>query len=244
MDSKPLPVSIVIPTFNEEKYLFRLLKSIKSQTKQPQEIIVADAYSLDRTREVARAFGCKVISGGLPSKARNNGVRAAKAKVILFLDADVILPQRFLEQTFEEMQERNLDIASCFVRPLSNAKIDSVIHEFANYYIKLTRPFYPHIPGCCIYVKKSLHKKIGGFDESLLLAEDHDYLSRAKNYGKFSYLKSYKIPISIRKFTKEGRLKLALKYITIELHLILIGQIRKDIFSYFGDKHVPNMPRN
>lgn len=227
-----LPVSIIIPTFNEERSLPTLLTALKSQSVCPKEIIVADAFSADHTRSIAKAFGCQVIDGGLPAKARNNGARYAKEPILLFLDADVALPPRFLEQTIAEMKRRNLDISSCFVSPRSSLKVDHLLHSFANHYMRFTQKFHPHIPGCCIFVKKELHQKISGFDESIILAEDHDYLRRARKFGKFSYLKCYKIPISVRRLSKEGRVKIALKYIAIELHLIFLGRIRKNIFHY------------
>lgn len=230
-----LPVSIIIPAFNEGRYLPKLLKSIQKQSVLPKEIIVADAFSVDNTKEIAKAFSCKLVQGGLPAKARNNGAKKATQPILLFLDADVVLPARFLEKTFKEMAGRKLDIASCFVTPRSNLKIDKFLHKFVNQYMRLTQKFYPHIPGFCIFVKREVHFKIQGFDESLVLAEDHDYVKRAKSIGKFGYLKSYKIPVSVRRLTKEGRLKIALKYIAIELHLIFIGKIRKNIFNYrFG----------
>ena len=231
-----LPISIIIPTFNEERYLPKLLNSLQSQTAKPQEIIVADAFSVDSTRKIAEKFGCKLVDGGLPAIARNQGAKIATQPTLLFLDADVVLPHLFLEETVAEMQLRNLDIASCFISPRSSLRIDRFLHQFANHYMRLTQKFHPHIPGFCIFVKKGTHEAIGGFDTSLILAEDHDYVKRAKRVGKFAYLKSYKIPVSVRRLTMEGRLKIALKYIAIELHLIFLGKIRKNIFNYkFGN---------
>lgn len=230
-----LPVSIIIPTFNEERFLPRLLTSLKSQTVSPKEIIVADAFSVDKTRPIAKLFGCKIVDGGMPAKARNNGAKHARGSILLFLDADVALPPRFLEQTIAEMENKKLDIASCFVTPLSSLRVDKILHSFANNYMKFTQNFYPHIPGCCIFVRRSLHQKVSGFDESIILAEDHDYVKRAKEFGKFSYLRCYKIPISVRRLSKEGRIKFSLKYIAIELHLIFLGKIKTNIFHYSFD---------
>ena len=231
-----ISVSIIIPTFNEQRYLPKLLKSIQSQTVQPKEIIVADAYSTDKTREVARRFGCKVINGGMPPRARNLGAKAASQPLLIFLDADVILPKSFLEETITEMVEKDLDIASCYLEPLSRQKIDHVLHEVVNYYFRLTKKFHPHVPGACIFVRKQLHNKIKGFDERIVLAEDQDYVKRAKKVGRFSYLESYRIPVSIRRLSKEGRLAVSFKYLIMEIHLIFLGSIRKKVITYkFGD---------
>ncbi len=230
-----LSLSVIIPTFNEEKYLPHLLSSIQHQTVQPKELIVVDAFSEDNTREIAKKYGCKIVDGGLPSKARNIGASNATQPIMLFLDSDVILPPSFLEVTMGEFLERRLDIASCYISPISTEKIDYVLHGAVNYYFKLTKKFHPHIPGFCIFVKKTLHDKIDGFDETVILAEDHDYVRRAKKEGRFSYLNSYKIPVSVRRLSEEGRLHIALKYLAMELHLIFMGKIKKDIFHYkFG----------
>lgn len=229
-------LSIIIPTFNEEKYLPVLLKSIKAQTYKPLEVIVSDAFSQDDTRKIAKSNACVVVDGGLPPVARNNGAKNAKGDILLFLDADVRLPSQFLEETITEMKRRKLDIASCYVAPMSNLKIDKLMHSFANYYLRLTQSVNPHIPGFCIFVKRSLHQKIKGFDESIILGEDHDYVKRAKRYKKFSYLNCYKIPVSVRRLTKEGRLRFALKYLAVELHMIFLGKVISPIVSYkFGD---------
>lgn len=231
-----LSVSVIIPTFNEEKYLPRLLRSLERQSVVPKEIIVVDAFSVDRTREIAREFDCIIVDGGVPAMARNKGAEKATQPILLFLDADVVLPRSFLVKTIKEMTDRQLDIASCYIKPISKYKIDSWLHSLANYYLKLTNHFHPHIPGFCIFVNKDLHMKIKGFDTTLVLAEDHDYVQRARKLGKFNYLQSYKIPVSVRRLTEEGRVKIALKYVAVELHLIFLGKIRKSIFSYkFGE---------
>lgn len=235
-----LPISIVIPTFNEERDLPKLLASIANQTRKPAEVIVSDAFSEDNTRKVAAQYGAKVIDGGLPAASRNNGAKSAAAPIILFLDADVTLPKSFLEKCFDEMTRRNLDITSCFLSPRSTHKLDHFFHGFGNFYMRITQKFHPRIPGACIFVKKKMHISIGGFDESIILAEDFDYVERGKKIGKFGYLRSYKIPISVRRFLKEGRIKMALKYVAIELHLIFLGKVRRDIFKYkfgiYGEK--------
>ena len=77
---------------------------------------------------------------------------------------------------------------------------------------------------------------INGFDETLILAEDHDYVRRAQKRGKFAYLESYKIPVSVRRLAEEGRVNVALKYVAVELHLLFLGKVRKSFITYkFGE---------
>jgi glycosyltransferase involved in cell wall biosynthesis len=82
--------SIVIPAFNEERTLPGLLKSLASQTRPADEIIVVDNNSTDATAHVAATAGCRVMhcaEQGI-SAARNAGARAATSTHICFLDAD------------------------------------------------------------------------------------------------------------------------------------------------------------
>lgn len=225
-------LSIIIPTLNEENYLPRLLKSIKNQRFNDYEIIVADARSEDETREIAKKFGCKITKGGLPGKGRNEGAKRAKGDSLLFLDADVVLPDDFLKKTLKEFKERKLDLASFLLQPKTQKRFFRFLFNFFyNWPILILGKFSPH-GAMGILIKKSLHKRINGFNEKIKLCEDHDYLQRGGKIGKFGILKSPKIFFSLRRFKTEGWIKTYLKYILVEFHLIFIGPIKRDIFNY------------
>ena len=77
-----------------------------------------------------------------------------------------------------------------------------------------------------------------GFDESIVFCEDHDYAQRFKEFGKFGFLRSTKIPVSIRRLDRDGRMKIAMKYLLAELHLAFVGPIRSNRFHYtFGHEN-------
>ncbi len=225
-------ISIIIPTLNEEKLLPRLLKSIKKQGSVEYEIIVADANSSDRTVEIARKYGCKIVPGGKPAVGRNNGAKVAKGDYLLFLDADVVLPDNFLKEIIETCEEKNIDIATCKISPISKKKIDIALHSIYNFYSLLTQYFYPHAPGFCILVRKDLFNKVGGFNEMLKLAEDHDFVKRAGKKGKFRVLSSAKILVSTRRLEKDGRIATSIKYCLCEIYRFICGEIKTDIFNY------------
>ena len=79
--------SAVIPTWNEEEWLPGLLSNLQ-RFPQIVEIIVADNWSVDQTRTIARSYGARVVSGGYPAVARNKGTEYATSDFILFIDAD------------------------------------------------------------------------------------------------------------------------------------------------------------
>jgi hypothetical protein len=90
--------------------------------------------------------------------------------------------------------------------------------------------------------RRDLHERIGGFDEEISFCEDHDYARRAKETGRFGFLTSTKIPVSIRRLDRDGRLNIVIKYLLAEVHLAVLGPIRHDKFRYrFG--HAPAKER-
>lgn len=246
-------LSIIIPTLNEENYLPLLLESIKKHPEAEQsslrgspvqssafvsgqnfseeyEIIVADAGSEDKTVEIAKNYGCKMVPGGVPPKGKNEGARAAKGGLFLFVDADVVLPQNFLAGVLNEFNERNLDIASFYL------KSENKFHNFLfgllyNFPVKATQKLFPQAMNI-ILAKKEVHRKIGGFDEKIKLGEELDYIRKVARIGKFGILKSAKILASARRYQQDGWLKTWFKYFLCQLYMIFLGPVKSDIFKY------------
>ena len=230
-------ISIIIPTYNEAKYLPLLLQSIKSQSFKDYEIIVADNNSTDSTVEIAKTYGAQITSGGLPGAGRNAGAKIAKGDLLLFLDADVILKNKYyLTDCYAEFLDRDVDVATCCISPMSLLKKDIIWHEFYNAIIIAMEKFSPYAPGFCIFAKKSVHNLISGFDEDIILGEDSDYVKRANKISSFKVLRSQKIPVSVRRLDKDGRLNVIIKYGLAGLYMIVVGNIKSDIFNYtFGN---------
>ena len=225
-------LSIVIPTLNEEKYLPRLLGSIRRQSFSDFEIIVADAYSEDGTASLARRENCKVVfsTGKLPAREKNKGAEVTQGELLLFVDADAILPEDFFKNAVEEFSHRNLDVASFYLK--SKNKIHNFVFIFLyNFPAKITQKILPQAMNA-ILIKKSLHQKIGGFDEEIRLGEELDYLRRGNKFGKFGILNSCKVLISSRRFRKDGWFKSWFKYLLCQVHMIFLGPVRSDVFKY------------
>ncbi|MBR3139503.1 MAG: glycosyltransferase, partial [Methanobrevibacter sp.] len=205
--------SIIIPTYNEEEYLPVLLESIKEQDFDDYEVIVADANSTDRTREIAEEYGCIVVDGGLPGVGRNNGAKVAKGEYLLFLDSDLQLTEDYLRDVLYEFQIENVGIAITQMKPLSNKVQDKIFHDFANYFMISIEKIKPHGAGCYgIIAKRELHEKCGGFDESLTFGEDTDYIERLAKEERFKVLRNAKIGVSTRRLEEEGITTLIQQY--------------------------------
>lgn len=206
-------ISIIIPTYNEEDYLPNLLDSIKRQNFDGYEVIVADANSTDRTREIAESYGCIVVDGGLPAVGRNNGARVAKGEYLLFLDSDLELTDDYLRNVLYEFRMEHLGIAITKMKPMSDKIEDKIFHDFANYFMIGVEKIKPHGAGCYgIITKKSLHDECGGFDESLTFGEDTDYIERLAEKERFRVIRNAKIGVSTRRLEEEGIVTLIRQY--------------------------------
>lgn len=230
-------VSVIIPTYNEEEYLPKLLDCLKSQTmaEEDYEVIVSDADSSDRTPEIAREYGARVVAGGMPAEGRNAGAEAASGDYYFFFDADVKFNRSFLENAYNEMQERFVDVATCETRPLSNVPLDRMMHNFANLYVKMNQYTNPMAPGYCIMIHSRLFHRIGGFDTDVQHAEDFDLIRRAAKLRPFRVLDSVSINVSVRRYRKEGRLAFIGHSLAVSWHRTFKGEIKEDIDYEFGD---------
>lgn len=111
-------VSVVIPALNEAHHLAELLPQLRAQSLAPHEVVVADFDSSDHTAQVARDWGARLVEGGRPSQARNNGANACQGLWLIFLDADTRLPDRhFLARACQDLQRQDLAVAVSDVRP-------------------------------------------------------------------------------------------------------------------------------
>lgn len=232
-------LSIIIPTLNEEKYLPLLLDSIKKQSfnaapDNNYEIIVADAGSKDRTVEIAKQYGCRVVKGGKLPAGRNRGAESAKGDIFLFLDADVILPEHFLKNAISEFQKERLGIAGFPVMPPDGRFIDKFFYRLLNVFSFLTQKFLPY-SACAILSRKSVHQKIGGFDEQIIFIEDYPYAKAASKVSKYKFVRDLPFYTSVRRFEKDGRFNVYFKYVFAQLYMIFKGPVKSDVFKYeFG----------
>ena len=201
-------ISIIIPARNEEKNLPELLESLKNQTyKKKFEIIVVDGKSKDRTREIAKSYGCRVIVQkklGI-SNARNLGWKKAKGNVLIFLEADHKVNKDFVKNVEKAFKDRKVKCARPIVIPLKRNWIQKALAVQIELATRRQRAWeFPTI------FRKEVLKKTGGWDESIDFAEDREFPQRLKRLGfKTVLLKNcivYAKPVdSLGKLFKQGR---------------------------------------
>lgn len=229
-------ISIVIPTFNEQKFLPSLLESIQAQGVKELEIIVSDNNSSDETREIAQRYGAKLIGGGVPSVARNRGAIEAKGEYILFLDADVTLPKDFLKELIERFEQDYIDICIPALHPSdARDKVYTTVFAIANTYFKLMEKIKPQGGGACILVTKRLHRRIGGFDETRRRSEDLDYIHRAAGVGRFKCYSDFHVYCSVRRFETEGIATILQKYFRAAVIFFFTGRADDKVEYKYGN---------
>lgn len=233
-------VSIVIIAYNEEKYIASLLDSITAQDYPGYEVILVDDRSTDKTSEIASTYTSRLpltivrkeLRGA--AGARNFGATFAQGPVILFLDADVILPQGFIRRNMGEFLRQKLSIAGADMIPITENRLDHLVTGFYRLWLRSVQYFNPRGIGFCFFVYKHLHDQVL-FDESIVMSEDFDYVKRASEKGKFRIMRVLPIRVSWRRFHKENRFLLIMKYLFFEWYRQNIGEIRRKILPYeFG----------
>ncbi len=139
LNDTPL-VSIIIRTKNEEKYLGQVLEMLKRQTFQDFEIIIVDDHSTDKTLEIAKKYGCRIVM--IPKGkfshpySCNLGVKNARGKYIAFLNGHSIpISKKFLESGIKNF-ERDDKVAGVYAVTLAHKNstlTDKLIYNITGY---------------------------------------------------------------------------------------------------------------
>jgi glycosyltransferase involved in cell wall biosynthesis len=212
-------VSVVIPTLNEENYVGSLLSDIARQTRKADEVIVVDGKSQDATASVVKRFpGVDLLTGSPPvANQRNVGGRKASGDILVFLDADVRLPETFLEDFLERIEQRNLDIACPLYMPYRSTLLIKSIHVYVNAVFVALQKVLPSGAGHCIAVKRRAFQQSRGFDPDLKLGEDVALVRKLSKEYRFGIV-GKQLFVSDRRYKKEGVPRMLTKI----LHLSII----------------------
>ncbi len=172
-------ISVVIPTYNGEKYIKDCIESIQSQDF-PHEIIVIDDISTDRTVEIARSMGCRVIvntehKGQMAGK--NTGIREAKGNYWLTIDQDDMLVNNALQMLYDEMQ-KDLSYQIVMAQLKNFCSPDTPQQaKFVN-----PKPFTNILTGSTLF-KKEVFNTIGFFREDTITGDVIDLRERLEKNG-------------------------------------------------------------
>lgn len=210
-----MKISLVIPTYNEEKYLPKMFRSLEDSSVMPDEIIVVDDQSTDRTREIARDFGAEVIVVDRRNigYARKVGMLVAKGDILVSGSADMIVDRYWLENLTTPIKI-GFDMSFGRIDIDSDYHIDKWFAKALNLYAGLSFRWLGLVwaSGDNISMSRRFYHKILGFRD-LKIGEDIELIRRALGRGKVYYANDAVIYTSDRRVRKWGRIKFFLYYL-------------------------------
>jgi glycosyltransferase involved in cell wall biosynthesis len=193
-----LKISVVVPAYNEEKLLGDALRAIReAMAVFPEaELIVCDNNSTDRTADIARAAGAKVVFEPVNqiSRARNAGARAATGDWLVFVDADSY-PTRELLSDVKEHIESSVIAGGVTVSSQGMPRAARVAVGAWN----LVSRTFRWAAGSFIFVRADAFEAVGGFSEALYASEEIDLSRKLKRRGKVVILHRHPLRTSERK---------------------------------------------
>lgn len=204
--------SIIIPAFNEEKYLLDTLRAVrKACAGLSCEIIVVDNESTDKTAQIARDFGVKLIAESEHNiaKVRNTGADNSSGDVLIFIDADTIVPETLFQKIADRMTDENILGGAVAV------EWGEFERKWMRYYLygwKFWSTFFNMKQGAAQFCRRGIFENLGGYDTGIYVGEDIEFYWRLtkfakKNGGDLFFVKEPKVKTSPRRLDKIPFLK-------------------------------------
>lgn len=186
MKSKEFYLSVIIPAYNEEKFLAECLAAVDSALASVEisaEVIVVDNNSTDRTAQIAREQGARVVfeSENRISRARNAGAEAARGEWYLFLDADTLLPVKLLEQIIRLTRRENVVGGGA---RLTFGEGVSGFGEFCMDTWNWIAETFSLAAGSLIWVESQAFEAVSGFNEAVYASEEIWFSLALRGYGR------------------------------------------------------------
>ena len=172
-------VSVIVTTKNEERNIGACLESVVQQSMAPLEVIVVDNNSEDQTSEIAKQYGARVFQLGPERSAqRNYGVEKAHGVYILYLDADMRLSPKVIEECVN-CCEADSGVSGIYIPEI-------IVGE--GFWIKVRRFERSFYDGTVIdavrFIPKATFQKVKGFDLHFTGPEDWDFDKKIRGLGR------------------------------------------------------------
>ena len=195
-------ISVIIPAYNEEKYIENCISSIKNSSFKDYEIVVVANGCTDNTYNLIKDITEKSLNlkeKGV-SLAKNNGAKIAKGDWLLFLDADSKINNNLLH----EINKLNPSFigGSCKTHPDNKKLFEKTLWHIIN----LTS-FFTKTPNGTSFIRKDIFNKIKGYNENIRIGEDTELIKKAAKHGKIKIITDSHILTSMRRFEKNGYIK-------------------------------------
>lgn len=229
-------VSVIIPAYNESKYIEKSLKMYKSQDCSSLEIIVVDNSTDDgKTSKIAEKYADKVISFPYPiglSNARNEGAKAAAGEIFIFSDADSYVERGGIKKILQITDENTVGTLS---GRGDNGNIrGKIFFGFKNliHWLKI----HQGVGGGVLFCHRKVYFSTRGFDTKKEPAELFNFVKNAKNSGaKYKVLFNCYATTSLRRYEEKGYFNVIFSWIKWRIYSFFTRK-NKFFINYFNLK--------
>lgn len=202
-------ISVVVPTFNEEKYVEKLLTTLSWQTipRTDYEIIIVDGGSVDRTLEICRKYADKIVIQETPTVggARNDGVKNAEADLVFTTDADCMVTHNLLERIILDFKAYP-DVVMVYgvVTPIERSFKNTFLIELNNVFVKILYRFKIYLSvGANTAFRKKPFIIMRGFP-AVGAGDDYGLQFRMRKIGRIMFDGGLRVYFSMRRYEKYG----------------------------------------
>jgi len=180
-------ISIIIPTFNSEKFLAQCLDAVKGQNISDGqiEIIIADNGSTDSTVDIAKKYTGNIIveENANVSGLRNIGAKQSKGDILFFLDSDCVPANGWIENALRIIETQNVGATGCWYQISNDSTWVEKVWDAHMSWRRETGRYVSWIPSGNLIIKKNVFDSVNGFNDELQTGEDTDICNRLVNSG-------------------------------------------------------------
>ena len=183
-------ISFIVPAYNEEKLIVGTLAALNEAAEgigEAYEIVVADDASTDRTADLARANGARVVTVNCRqiSATRNAGAREAAGDKLIFVDADTVVSTEVVRAAVEALKRGAVGGGSA-------VDFDGPLPRYAEVVSPMLVRTFRALGlacGCFVFCTRRAFDSVGGFDEKLFASEEIAMSRALKRLGRFVVLR-------------------------------------------------------
>jgi rSAM/selenodomain-associated transferase 2 len=239
-EEQPLKLSIVIPTLNEERYLSAAVAGVRRRAVlgETHEIILADCGSVDGTVDAAHRLRIRVIEQAPPLASRaaalNAGAARATGDVLLFLDADSLVPRGY-DRVIERALRKPRAVGGAFEFALDGPEFGLRVVETINRIRYRVWPYYYGDQG--IFVRADVFQRLGGYPLRRIM-EASDFCRMLDRKGSVVLIHR-PMKTSPRRFLEGG----IYRVLAHDVRLWFLDLIRRPVDHYAPDYQENNRRR-